>query len=302
MKKTYLLIIGLLISGMLFGQQLNINSLYNLNKYEINPAVAGSEEGLPLAFSYRKSWVGIEGSPSMQMLSGHMEIVDRMGVGVRMFNSTQGPLRKTGMEATYAYHIPFSGSDSRLSFGLSGFIYQYYLNKQELNVEDPGDLALQGTEHKVVPDAAFGAYYYGPNYFAGLSVYQLFQGRVRFDANDIADIQRIRHYFLNLGYNFEISQDFELESSVLFKYLESSVFQADINLYGTFKKMVSLGLSYRSGNAMVIQLGYKNGAINVGYAYDLSLSDIKTVNSGSHEIMFIYRFSNFLTKPVIEEE
>jgi len=66
--------------------------------------------------------------------------------------------------------------------------------------------------------------------------------------------------------------------------------------------MVSLGLSYRSGNAMVIQLGYKNGAINVGYAYDLSLSDIKTVNSGSHEIMFIYRFSNFLTKPVIEEE
>ena len=31
------------MSGMVFGQQLNISSLYNLNKYEINPAVAGSE-------------------------------------------------------------------------------------------------------------------------------------------------------------------------------------------------------------------------------------------------------------------
>ncbi len=296
MKKFLLVIAACLLTGTLFGQQLNINSLYNLNRYEINPAVAGSMDGLPLALSYRKAWVGIDGSPSMQLLSGHMEVYDRMGVGLRVFNSTQGPLRRTGMEATYAYHIPLNDGGSKISLGLSGFLYQYYLKKGDLIVEDPSDPVMLGNESKTLPDAAFGAYYYGSNYFVGLSVYQLFGGRVRLNANDIAENRRVRHYFLIMGYNFEISEDFALEPSVLLKYLETGAFQADINLYATYMKTVSLGLSYRSGNAIVIQLGYKNDHLNVGYAYDLTLSDIKTVSSGSHEIMFIYRFDNFLKK------
>ena len=189
MRKFYLGILGLLISGLLTGQQLQLSSLYNMNKYEINPAVAGSENGIPLTFSYRKSWVGIKGSPTDQMLSGHMKIAQRIGLGARLFNGTQGPLRRTGMEVTYAYHLPINSNDSKISFGLSGIFYQYYLNKQILEVEDPDDLALLGAEQKFMPDAAFGIYYYHRDYYVGVSVYQLFQGRVRFSANNIADNQ-----------------------------------------------------------------------------------------------------------------
>ena len=117
-----------------------------------------------------------------------------------------------------------------------------------------------------------------------------------FDADDIAENQNIRHYFMNMGYTFDVSEEFSLEPSVLLKYLETGVFQTDINLYATYMDMVSLGLSYRSGNAMVIQLGYKNDNFQFGYAYDLAFSDIKTVSSGSHEIMLIYKFGNFLKK------
>ena len=296
MKKFYLLFAGFMVSGILLGQQLNLSSLYNLNRYEVNPAVAGSEMGLPLAFSYRKAWTGIEGSPSTQFLTGHIQVVDRMGVGLKIFNGTMGPLRRTGMEATYAYHLPLNEGKSNLSFGLSGIFYQYYLNKSNLNMQDPSDPVLFGPDQKITPDAAFGVYYYGSGYFAGLSVYQLFGGKIRFDADNIAENQRIRHYFFNMGYTFNISDDFELEPSALLRVLGTGVEQVDINLYATYLKMVSLGLSYRSGNAMVIQLGYKNENLNIGYAYDLSLSDIKTVSSGSHEIMFIYRFSNFFIK------
>ena len=295
MRKSYLLVIGLMMSGMLFGQQLNISSLYNLNKYQINPAVAGSEEGIPLAFSFRKAWVGIDGAPSMQWLTAHMGVAKNMGVGAKLFNSTQGPIRKTGMEATYAYHIPLNTKDSsRLSFGLSGFIYQYYMDKQSLHVEDPSDPAVLGAENKVVPDAAFGVYYYARKYYIGLSIYQLFQGKVQFNADDIIENKRERHYMLNMGYKFEISENFDLEPSVLVKYLEGSVFQADINLYATYLDMVSLGVAYRTGDAVVLQFGYRTPRLNIAYAYDIGLSDIKTVSSGSHEIMVIYRFSSFL--------
>ena len=296
MKKLLLILSAALVSGVLSGQQLNVNSLYNLNKYDINPAVAGSTDGFPLALSYRKSWVGFSGAPSVQFLSGHMQVVDRMGIGFKVFNSTQGPLRRTGLEATYAYHFPINQGNSQISLGLSGFLYQFHLNKQDLNVEDPSDPVMQGEESKMVPDAAFGAYMYNTDYFVGLSIYQLFGGKVRLNADDIAENQKIRHYFLTGGYTFRVSEDFSLQPSVLLKYLETGVFQSDINLYATFMEMVSLGLSYRTGNAVVIQFGYTNEHFDIGYAYDLTLSDIKTVTSGSHEIMFIYRFNNFLNK------
>lgn len=296
MKKLYLLLIGMTFAGTLFGQQLNLSSLYNLNRYEVNPAVAGSSDGLPLAFSYRKAWTGIKNSPSTQFLTGHMQVVDNMGVGLKVFNGTMGPLRRTGMEATYAYHLPVGDGSSHVSFGLSGIFYQYYLNKSGLNMEDPSDPVLLGPDQKITPDAAFGVYYYGSNYFAGISVYQLFGGKIRFDADNIAENQRIRHYFFNTGYTFNVSEEFSLEPSVLIKILETGVIQSDINLYATYLKMVSLGLSYRTGNALVIQLGYRNESINIGYAYDLSFSDIKTVSSGSHELLFVYRFGNFIKK------
>ena len=293
MRKSYLLVIGLMMSGMLFSQQVNISSLYNLNKYEINPAVAGSEEGIPLAFTYRKAWVGIDGSPSMQWLTAHMKVAKNMGVGARIFNSTQGPIRKTGMEATYAYHIPLNTKDSsRLSFGLSAFVYQYYLDKQSLRVEDPSDPAVLGAENKVVPDAAFGVYYYARNYYVGLSIYQLFQGKIQFDADDIIENKRERHYMFNMGYKFEISKSFDLEPSVLLKYLEGSTFQADVNLYATYLDMVSLGVSYRTNDAIVLQFGYRTPKLNIAYAYDIGLGEIRTVSSGSHQIMVIYRFGN----------
>ncbi len=296
MKRVLAFLAVILISVSLLAQQLDISSLYNLNTYEINPAVAGSLDGLPLAFSVRKAWAGFEGSPTNQLLSGHMMVVDRMGVGARIFNNTQGPLRKTGMEATYAYHLPVDDGNSIVSFGLSGMFYQYYLDKMSLMYQDIDDPKLMGNEKKIVPDAAFGIYYYSGNYFAGLSVYQLFQGRVSLDANDIDENRNIRHYFMNMGYSFDISEDFKLEPSALVKILETGVFQADINAYATYNDMVSLGLSYRSGSAMVVQLGFKNENIMAGYAYDITLSDIKTVSSGSHEIMFIYKFANFLSK------
>ncbi len=294
MKKIYLGIFGLLISGLLTGQQIQVSSLYNMNKYEINPAVAGTEKGIPLALSYRKAWMGIEGSPTEQRLSGHMKILPGMGLGVRLFNGTQGPLRKTGMEATYAYHIPIDRNDSKISFGLSGIFYQYYLDKQSLEVEDPDDLALLGEEQKFLPDAAFGVYYSHHDYYVGASVYQLFQGRVRFDASDIADNRQIRHYFFTGGYNVYINNNFTLEPSLLFKFIESGLWQTDINMSVRYMQSVFFGLSYRSGNAMVIQLGYQGSKINIGYAYDLSLSDINTISTGSHEILFIYRFSSFI--------
>jgi len=80
------------------------------------------------------------------------------------------------------------------------------------------------------------------------------------------------------------------------KFVESGIFQADINALLTYKDMVKFGISYRTQEAVSLQLGYKNPDLFIGYAYDLVLSGMSGNTWGSHEILFTYSFDNFLMK------
>ena len=297
MKKIFIFFIITTFSSIAFSQQIPLNAQYHFDLYQINPAAAGSQDYMPVSLSFRKFWVGINGTPSVQALSGHVTVADRMGVGVRIFNYMQGPLRQTGMEATYAYHIPLSEEGAKISLGLSPTFYQYYLDKSSLTMEDPNDAVLLGGNKKIVPDANFGVLLYDNKYFLGISVFQLFQGKINLGTEGITEQQKnVRHYYFNGGYNFEINDNIMLQPSVLLKFLEAGVFQADINLHSVLFKTVNFGLSYRTQDALSIQVGYQNKSILFGYAYDIAMSDLRTQTSGSHEIIFIYKLPNFIIK------
>ena len=286
----------MLLPGTMNAQQIPNFSLYNMNHYLLNPAASGITDRLPVSVSYRKIWAGIENSPSVQYLSGDMLVAKNMGVGVRLSNFQAGPLRKTGFEGSYSYHIPLGSGDTRLSFGLSLLLYQFNLNKSDLVVEDIDDQAFMGKESMFVPDAGFGTYLYGTNYYVGLSVPQLFQRNIDLKSDIILQEKQVRHYYLHGGYIFEAGTDFKIEPSLLLKFIEAGIFQADINALVTYKDMVNFGVSYRTEEAMSFQLGYQNPDLFIGYAYDLILSGMQGHTSGSHEILFTYRFDNFLVK------
>ncbi len=294
MKKFILIILPFILAETLSAQQIPTISQYTLNPYAINPAATGITDKLPVAFVYRKLWAGIAESPSIQYLSGSMEVADAMGVGVKFFNYQAGPERKTGLEATYSYHLSINQSGTMLSFGLSGLFYQYYLNKSELTIENSNDPVFQGTDKMIVPDASFGMYLYNERYFVGLAVPQLFNRNIDLKTDRILQQKQVRHYYLHGGYNFYLNSDFNLEPSLLLKFVEAGIFQADINARLTYKDMVAFGLAYRTGDAISFQLGYKNKDFIINYAFDLTMSPLKTSTYGSHEIMLVYSFPNFL--------
>jgi len=303
MKTLYPTLTGLIITllslfmpGSLKAQQIPTFSLYNMNHYVLNPAATGITDRVPLAISYRKMWAGIDHSPSVQYASGNMLVAKDMGVGARLFNYTAGPLRKTGLEGTYSYHLSLGTGDTKLSFGLSLLMYQFYLNKSDLAVEDIDDQVFMGREQMFVPDAGFGTYLYGRNYYVGLSVPQLFQRNIDLKSDIILQEKQVRHYYLHGGYIFDAGSDFKIEPSLLLKFVEAGIFQADINALVTYKDMVNFGMSYRTSDALVFQVGYKTPDLFIGYAYDLVLSSIRTNTWGSHEIMFSYTLDNFIVK------
>ena len=72
MKKFTLYTVLLLFISSLHAQQLPFFSQYMHNPYSINPAATGLNDQIPLVASYRKQWLSIPESPSVQYISAHL--------------------------------------------------------------------------------------------------------------------------------------------------------------------------------------------------------------------------------------
>lgn len=303
MKKILLSVFAVALLLEVSGQQLIMFSQYMNNKYAVNPAVAGSMPDNPVILSYRQLWTGINDAPTYQMINSHFMVGEKIGVGGKISNYTTGPINKLGIEGTYAYHLIVNANEDRLSFGLSAMLYQFNLNKSALILEDPDDNAIMySAESLIVPDASFGLYYYSSNYYAGIAIPQLFNRKVPMMNENFIEQRQVRHYFLHGGYIYDINERFSVEPSVLLKLIDAGVFQGDINAKLTYNNTAWLGISYRTEDAMVVLAGISKNKVAFGYAYDITMSDIKNYSHGTHELMFIYRLGNTEQKVKEPEE
>ena len=289
MKKYIYILFLITIAGISANaQQFSLYSQYMHNKYALNPAVAGTSDGVLLGASYRQMWTGLQDAPSISTLSGHTALGDNMGVGGRIFNISTGPQSQTGFEGTYAYHFDIS-DDIKLSLGLSAILSQYSLDKTKLDMKNKDDNTLNsGTENLIVPDANFGAYLYAKNYYFGIVAAQLIPLKADYKSSYLENKQE-RHYFVHGGYKFDISDNFGIEPSILFRYIEAGPLQLDINLKFSIKKMFWIGGSYRLNDAAVAMLGVQTDKIMFGYSYDYTLSEIGDFSNGSHELVLIFK-------------
>ncbi len=293
MKKNIFIIL-VFMGFNLSAQQLVSFSQTLENKYLTNPAVVGSTDSSPLFLGYKASWSGINDAPRTSFLTYHTKLSQNLGgVGAKLFNYTTGRISKRGVNLSYAYHFKINETYN-LSLGLSASLYQMSLDLNNLSQAILDDeLIYQSVDDKVVPDANFGVYFYSNELFVGLSTMQLFGRRVDM-FNKHLDFKRVRHYFLNAGYNLELNSDFQLQPSVLVKYVESGFGQWDLSVKTLYKNFAWLAVGYRSDfefapNDIFVGLGIKyNDKIKVGYAYDYTLSDVGKVTNGSHELIFTY--------------
>ena len=290
--KKILITIATLITGMASAQQLTFESQHMLNHYLLNPGAAGAMDNLPIGLSFRQQWAGLDGAPRTQLLSGHYKFQGKkVGVGGIMFNDITGPLRKTGMEMTYAYHLDLNETD-KISFGLSALLSHYTLDKTQFILHHDQDQVISGAkDSQFVPDANFGVYYYSDKYFAGISFPQLFQNKLKLGEINIDENQLRRHYYISGGYTFEVSEYVKIEPSLLMKKVVAAPLQVDINTRVIYDDFIWGGLSYRNSESIVTLLGMKKGPFFWGYAYDWTVSDLRHYSGGTHELYLQYTLS-----------
>ena len=287
-------------------QQVPLYSQYMMNGFLLNPAVAGSEGYTAFNLTAREQWLGLKDAPKTHALSAQTRLLKtsyiarnrsikrrqrmssrsgKVGLGGYIFNDQNGPIDRTGIQLTYAYHIRLR--NSQLSFGLSGMAYQFSIDDSKIRLEEEGDeLYLNAAKSVFIPDASTGVYFSNPNFYAGFSISQLLQSSLILgDSKRYAEYKMKRYYYLTGGYDFVINDFFTIEPSVLLKTNEDITWQADFNTKFIFNDEYWGGISYRTGGALIVMGGVKVDKFLFGYAFDYTLSSIMKSTIGSHEIM-----------------
>jgi len=284
-----------------FAQQDPLFSQYRFDRLVINPAYAGSANSITGTLGYRQQFVGLDGAPVTQVFGIHSPILKKsMGIGLKVIHDKIGVTEQTSIAAIYAYHLRLARG--KLSFGLEGGLLNQSTDFPVLIKTDADDPLLQNKESIMLPDAAFGVYYHTNKFFLGASMYHLLQGELNYTGSPRTPIARLfNHSFLTGGYSIDAGENIQLEPSLLLKYVSGAPVQTDINMNITFKEMFTLGGGYRTSDAIVFLFKYSfKDRINIGYAYDYTISKLAPYNNGSHEIMLSYniKLKEPIKKPV----
>lgn len=276
------------------GQQSPHFTQYMFNDFVINPAVAGTHDYYQIRSNHRFQWMGLTDPPLTNTLSiygPHSKLP--MGFGGYIYNDVTGPTSRTGVTGSYAYNVELT-RDIRISGGLSFGIMQYKLDGAQLTVKEVNDMAIQPVVYNTyLPDASIGFYAYADEWYAGFSVSQLLNNKLKLfeDNNGLNKLKS--HFYLTGGYKYEINRDFIAEPSIIVKGSAPGVYQFDITARVLYQDMIWGGLSYRLKDAVSVLLGYiYDEKFYFGYAYDIGVNDIRSYNSGTHEIMIGYRFND----------
>jgi type IX secretion system PorP/SprF family membrane protein len=306
----------ILMSASLAAQQVPMYSQYIMNGFLINPSFTGRDGYTTVNLTVREQWVGMAGSPSTYAASFQTRLLKnsyiskstsvkkklvkptkggKVGLGGYLFNDNNGIMRRTGFQASYAYHIQMGrteGLPNNLAFGLAMTGYQYFVNTEGL-IYEPNDPFINSFDRSVfVTDFNFGASFTTAKYYAGFAMTNLLRGNLIFGDTSSVDRNELGHFFLTGGIKFPINTDWTIEPSGFIKSSDMLFKSIQMDLTGRvyYKNDYWAGLSYRTGDAIIAMLGLKYDRFYFAYAIDFTLTDIKSATYGTHEITMAVKF------------
>jgi type IX secretion system PorP/SprF family membrane protein len=225
------------------------------------------------------------------------------GMGFSVINDHTGSYSRFSASASYAYHLGLSPT-TNLSGGFSAGITKVSIDKSknDFGGGDPSDpatgSAISGNLTKLKPDISVGFWLYSRDYFVGLSAQQVMPQELAFvdDAGIVTKGRLVPHVFLTAGYRFLMNEDVNAIPSMMVKYINNSSknnFQIEANVKLQYRDLFWVGGSYRHDDGYAAMIGLNMGnTFNVGYSYDFTMSQLKTVSRGTHEFVVGFLLGN----------
>jgi len=261
---------------------------YMYNTMSVNPAYAGSKKHTVFNILARSQWSGLNGAPETQTLSYDTSLkYSGVGLGINIINDRIGPAQETYIDANISYSLQVS-DDSFLALGLKlgGKLFNVDWNKGIY--KDPDRVFDTNINSEFSPTLGFGAFYYDDNFYVGASVPNVLKTS-NYNAIDENVRPEETHLFLIAGYVFDMNRDLKFKPALLFKDVSNGPASLDVSANFLYQEKFRGGVSYRWNDAISALLGFQaSDSLHIGYAYDLTTSDLGVYNTGTHEVMLRY--------------
>lgn len=252
MKTTYKFLALLLVvfTGSNSYAQLNpLAAQYYTNRFLINPAYAGSTDGVKVNAAYRKLWSNVPGSPLTQSITADYG-KGKVGVGLNVYNESAGLQRQTRVTGTYAYHLQLGEEQQQLHFGVSlGFMSQRLENSDIYgNPNDP--MVGQYNDRKTYLDGDFGLAYTSSTLSLQASIPNL-KSVLKKDVIKLADVTT---FYAAGSYRFKLTEGMEgmdLEPMVAYRGVQGfdNIWDAGAQLEIANQQVFITGMYHSTKNA-----------------------------------------------------
>jgi len=289
-------------SFQLLAQQESQYSLFMFNPMAYNPAYAGMDFSLSATGVFRRQWVDLDFTPTTQQVNVHSPIPQLFGgVGISFDNDQYGAEQMTRFGLAYAYQL--SLGEGVLSLGAQANITQRSLNGSLLRT--PGGTYSDGSidhndpilplanESGSSPAFDLGVYYQQESWELGIGVRNITESAT--ELNSLA-IRNVRNFSLSGKADINLTSILKLSPYLLIQS-DGVQTQTSIAAIAEYNDNIFLGAAFRGYNtdsrdAVAIIGGFRiSPKLKLAYAYDVTISGLKQVTSGSHEILLNYNLN-----------
>ncbi|NJB37047.1 type IX secretion system membrane protein PorP/SprF [Croceivirga sp. JEA036] len=276
-------------------------NLVKFNRYLLNPTFSTVRENKSyINLFHRNQSVSFDDNAQTYFLSYSGRIGDRSGVGVSLYNQTEGVIDNYGLLANYAYGVKLS-EKSNLTFGANFSYYKSGINQNRASTLDPDDPLLRGSNDisLITVQPGFNLSY--GQFDVGVVANNLFEYNLK-TSEDLTDFAS-KTFTGHLQYTYEFKKaNGLLESGRLMPLARvQSLAGEDINLGGSLildlPKIGWLQAGYDDYYGAAAGVGFNlNKRISIGYTVEKGLSNNLENFGVNHEISLAYSFTPTLTE------
>ncbi|MBT8209393.1 MAG: type IX secretion system membrane protein PorP/SprF [Eudoraea sp.] len=297
MRRPFITIILLFVTWATMAQELTLPQLSQYladNPFVMSPTYSGIGDHIKVRVNGLTQWVGIEDAPDTQSLAADARLGNRSGVGMLLYNDSNGETKQRGARLSFAHHLTLDRYDDEfLSFGLSYNFNQFRIDIENFDSPDPNVTDDRRTTNHNFDVGVL--YRYDKFYFSLNASNLLDKDLTRF--NPVFEPNRLRNYYIYTGYRYSKNKNsrLEIEPSVFFQWFESDGRSVtDLNTkfrWYDFEDYYYAGVTYRFlndqiGSPLYIAplVGLKKSNFYFGYSYQIILNEILGFSTGTHVI------------------
>ncbi|MEM9000935.1 MAG: type IX secretion system membrane protein PorP/SprF [Bacteroidota bacterium] len=298
LKKTQILLFALFIVVGSRAQELTIPQLSQYiadNPFLMSPTYAGIGDHIKVRLNGLTQWVGVEDAPDTQTVAADARIGNRSGLGMLLYNDSNGETKQRGSRVSFAHHLTLNRYDDIfLSFGISYNFNQFRIDIE--NFRDNNDQSVTDDRSTTNHNFDLGVLYRYDKFFFSVNASNILDKDLT-QFNPVFEPNTLRNYYAYTGYTFSKKRNskLEFEPSVFFQWFESDERSVtDVNAkfrFHNFEDYYYLGLTYRFLNDQLGEplyvapiAGFKKNNFYFGYSYQVITNEILGYSTGTHVV------------------